>query len=430
MAVTDGELPEFILAVLDALRFTGASSDRLRNLAPDEWPLLLDWCDNRQLTFLLHFRCAQALPHSVQRRIVECRDRYAQRFARLEQEVFDIADSLERQGVEFVLLKGITHAPGLTPDPILRAQGDIDLWSIGEGARRAREILVRQGYQSVSIRHSAGSARHLPPISRPNNWKWRGDLFDPEMPVSIELHHTLWSEKADCIPIPGQHGFWSRRVRRSFNGRTASVLCPQDLLAFATLHVLLHLLHGDLPMQRAWEIAHFLHEHADDAAFWKSWQQLHDPALKKVQLVVFQLVRTWFGCNLNDCLHQESAILPSEIRAWLDHFALSPLKRLRRPNKDELWLHLSLVPSLRGRLRVLSRRLIPTVFTRDRPIFRSRLKHHARAFVPKLLAGLRWYDLTRREAPLLRHAASDPRSSAIPMPHARSGESDRAATVA
>jgi hypothetical protein len=36
---------------------------------------------------------------------------------------------------------------------------------------------------------------------------------------------------------------------------------------FAALHLLLHLLHGDLPLQRAWEIARFLGTHACDEDF-------------------------------------------------------------------------------------------------------------------------------------------------------------------
>jgi hypothetical protein len=289
----------------------------------------------------------------------------------------------------------MTHAPALTPNPLLRAQGDIDLWFAGDAVRDACAALAGLGYEPRRC-HRGGDRRHLTPMARPSAWKWRGDMFDPEMPIHVEPHYRLWSDHAEYISIPGQTDFWNRRAARDISGRRVSVLCPADLLGFAALHFLLHLLHGDLPLQRAWEIAHFLHEHAPDEEFWSRWRQLHSPALRRLETLAFAIAQIWFRCDVSDRVRRETHALPDDVRLWLDHFALSPLKQGSDPNKDELWLHLALIPTMLGRARVLLRRLFPFAIARKGGVSGSRLAHHGRTLTPTVLGGLHWLRLKRQ----------------------------------
>jgi hypothetical protein len=244
---------------------------------------------------------------------------------------------------------------------------------------------------------------------RPNGWKWRGDMFDPEMPVRVELHYELWSEQSERIAVPGTDHFWERSILRSFDGHALRSLCDEDLLGFAGLHLLAHLLHGDLPLQRAWEIANFLHKHAGDGAFWAGWRRDHPPELRTLELIVFQLVRAWFGCTLTQLIQNESETLPGGVQAWLNTFPFSPLMGQFQSNKDELWLHLALASPANG-ARILFRRLFPLQipsFTdqfddrsclravcrafRQRNLIASRAAHHLRAFLPTVAQGTRWF---------------------------------------
>ncbi len=111
-------------------------------------------------------------------------------------------------------------------------------------------------------------------MARRSHWKWRGDRFDPEMPIAVELHYELWSAEAEYITLPGIDSFWDRKQSRVFDGRGIDVLRDEDLLGFAALHLLLHVIHGELPLQRAWEIANFLHRSAHDLRFWQSWEAI------------------------------------------------------------------------------------------------------------------------------------------------------------
>ncbi len=389
-------MPNPVLAVVEALRFNGGSPERLRAIREEEWPAVLTWCDDRQVTLLLHALAGPALPAAVQERMSGNRDRYAARFARLQNECAEIVAALDRRAIEFVVLKGITHAPALTPDPLLRAQGDIDLWFAGDTARQACGVLAALGYAPRRSSRFGANPRHLPPMARPSAWKWRGDMFDPEMPIHVEAHHQLWSERAEFISIPGQTDFWNRRTTRALSGQMVSVLSPPDLLGFAALHFLLHLLHGDLPLQRAWEIAHFLHENASAGEFWNRWRQLHSPALRRLEALAFAVAQIWFRCDMHETARRETFALSDDVRLWVDHFALSPLRQRSDPNKDELWLHLALITGITGRIRVLLRRLFPFALARKGGLTRSRLAHHGRTLTPTVLGGLHWLRLKRQ----------------------------------
>ena len=137
-ALASEKPPNHIVAVLGALQFSAPSTYRLDQLVENEWLQLLDWCDTRQLTLLLSHCCGASLPGHVRANILEKSKRYAIRFERLKSNLFEIACALHAAQLDFVLLKGLSHAPVMTPNALLRAQGDIDLWLGRLSTRRKR----------------------------------------------------------------------------------------------------------------------------------------------------------------------------------------------------------------------------------------------------------------------------------------------------
>jgi hypothetical protein len=399
--------PRHIVAALELLQFQAPSADRLALLTDAERLRFLEWCDVRQLTLLLAQVSRSPLPAWVTEQTMRKTARYQRRFNRLKQELFDIVEAFNAANLEFVMLKGLSHAPAFTPDARLRAQGDIDLWLIGSSVYKGQEVLKTLGY--VALLKS--KSRHLSPMARPSAWQWRGDIFDPEMPVSVELHYGLWSEEAEYVHIPQLHQFWDLKQARNFDGHNINVLCDADLLGFAALHLLLHVLHGDLPLQRAWEIARFLDTHVDNDAFWTSWRTLHSAALRQLETSMFYLVINWFGCRSRKELQADVEALPVKVRSWLNEFSLAPLAREWAPNKSETWLHLALIPRRKDKARVLFRRLLPTSMpsfadratsqprllarllmrVRQLRFLVTRLNHHFVTFLPTLFDALRWF---------------------------------------
>ncbi|MGE5645914.1 MAG: MFS transporter [Acidobacteriota bacterium] len=383
MALKEARIPRHALAVLEALRFDGPWRGRLRSLDDAEFRKVLAFCDPAQLTLTLDYVCGDALPAWVRARIRGNVRDYSRRFERLRSALFEIAAEFERRGIEFVALKGMAHSPDFTPDPLLRVQGDIDLWCRPDSLAGARQALVDLGYRAIGN----SVARHLAPMVRDRDWHWRGDYFASDLPVAVELHYKLWDGDAESIPVPPEREFWNRR--------RASSLSMPDTLAFASLHLLMHLLHGDPRLQRAWEIAHFLDRRALDGEFWETWREWHPEPLRRLEAVVFRLVSAWFGCNLSPHAEEEIERLPRDVKLWLERHAQSPIEALFNPNKHEIWLHFCLAESTRDKCAILLRRVAPAgaAARGARPLSQlaPRFLHHARALVPTILGGFKWW---------------------------------------
>ncbi|MBV9265342.1 MAG: nucleotidyltransferase family protein [Acidobacteriaceae bacterium] len=384
------------------MSFARPTSTQIRSLSTEEWEGLLAFCDKNQLTLLLGYLCNEWLPRSVKSRIRENYHGQEQRLARLELAVLEIAAALKGDSVPFVLLKGLGQSQ-FSPDPVIRCQGDIDLWCLPADLFRGRAALCKLGYYSVAQPNS----RHLAPMIREKQWNWTGNYHQPDLPIPVDLHYKLWDGDTECIPGPDEVDVWRRRSQMSVRGDIIPVLDPLDTLAFAALHLLMHILHGDLRLNRAWELAYFLHNHSLDDNFWGEWQIRFEQSERVCQTIVFALVHQWFACGLPSIVGNEVKTLPSDIHLWLNEFGMSPVEALFRPNKDEIWLHLSLMRRAADRQRLLWRRLIPVHAHLDNigrssgrkggtPVFLCRRSyHHAATLCVFIVRGLKWWRLRR-----------------------------------
>jgi len=348
-------LPRYAAALLEALQYSGENTGLLGALGDTDWKSLLAFCDRAQLTLTFGTVAASFLPGWVSARIAGNMRNNAERHRQWQMATLEIAASLEALDIDFTLLKGPAHSPDFTPDPLLRAHGDIDIWCLPEAVSLAWHALSEMGYRSLV----ESKGRHLPPMARPTDWQWRGDYFATDLPIPVDLHYSLWDRDLERIDGPPEREFWQRRRAIQMQGRVVPALCVADTLAFAALHSLMHMLHGDLRLQRAWEIAHFLNSRVADEAFWADWQALHSANLRILEVTMFALTAKWFQSKLPAAVIEEIEILPHDVRRWLQSQSWSPVESLFTPNKDELWLHLALLHRPRDKANIVLRRMFP-----------------------------------------------------------------------
>jgi hypothetical protein len=383
-------LPPHVSAVLAALHFCEPAADRLIGLDDDGLREALAWCDRQGLTLQLR----RILPEAVAETARKNRLRLAMAEATYRR--------LASLPGEFIALKGIAQCElfGIRPED--RAQYDIDLYFPRDAVEAARDALLAQNYESIAGMEKFPTD-HLPGLFPRTAWRWRGDYFDPEMPLAVELHFQFWNAPLERLDAPGVDEFWTRRVRRTIGGTEIAVLCPQDAVAYAALHLLKHVLHGSTKVFHVFELASFLQRHAADDGFWAEWRRLHAPALRRLQAVAFALAEAWFGCALAPAARDEIAQLPASTHAWFAEFAASPAVQAFRPNKDELWLHLSLLEGWRDKFSVARRRLLPSNLpppsrateSQSRQAvyaswFAARLRHHAISLATIVSSAWRW----------------------------------------
>jgi MFS family permease len=395
-------LPRGPAAALAALHLSEPHPERLACLEDRAARAALDYCDRSQLTLSVH----RAAPAFLAEEMGPRAAKNLRRLKVVEATYRFIQDTLAAPQIPFVALKGITQCAlsGIRPED--RAQYDVDVYLGRESVDTAYQRFLQHGYQGMEGMESFPTD-HLPALVRSDAWQWRGDFFDPELPLAIELHFRFWSPDIERLPAPGAEAFWERRVARPVAGLDLPVLAPPDAIAYAALHLLKHILRGSTRPFHVYELARFLEGHADDDGFWNEWQQLHEPGLRRLQAVAFRFAEAWFGCALGSAAREEIERLPAAANTWFDLYAASPATQQFVPNKDELWLHLALLDSASDRLAVSRRRLFPVTLPPPVAAARSRgslhgrreyaahflrrLRHHAIALFTTLASGVRWW---------------------------------------
>jgi MFS family permease len=390
-----------------ALQFPEVGQAAAGQSPPDTdlfWHEVLDFCDRSSLTLVFGAVAREAVPDWVSARIALNLAENTERLKRARALQDQVNEWLTSAGIQSIFLKGTTQSPHFVVDPRLRAQYDLDLYCPPEDARLAWNLLIEKGYEPAE-KPGSHPTDHLPALFRKTGWEWRGGShFDPEIPLAIEVHLQFWDERTERLRAPGVDEFWTRRI--------GSALDTPDALAYATLHLLRHLLRGSARTCHIYEIAWFLEHHSGEAEFWNRWRELHAPELRRLEAIAFRLAREWFGCALGRMAEEEVSNLPAPAQEWFEAFAFSPLESEFHPNKDELWLHLALLDSARDKLAVVWRRLLPQLpgpvdavcipkgqltlgrrmlkYARTARFLGRRAVFHARAFATLARSGAGW----------------------------------------
>jgi predicted MFS family arabinose efflux permease len=352
-------MPNEVAALLLALQVRNPDLSQLAGLSDEEWRRLLAFCNIAHLTLPLARLASREFPKWVVDQLQTNLSDNALRFERVKETYREAAAALDRAGVEHLVIKGFTQAPDYVGDPHLRFQSDIDVVCPSEQIKSAQQALVAIGYK-FDEKENSPDADHIPALVRLNEWEWKGNPFDPEMPLGIELHFCLWNERVSRIPITEAELFWERRTTRTLNDLSFPCLHQVDHLGHLALHVLRNIFFRDWIAHHVYEVSTFLNARASDDDFWQSWTELHSPSLRSFEAIAFYYAHTWFNCDLHPLIEREIESMPDARLSWLHRFSDSGLEVMFRENKDSVWLQLSLIPSLGDRWAILKKMMIPS----------------------------------------------------------------------
>lgn len=405
-------IPSHVSATLSALKFQGEETEILRSLNDSEWQDLFCRWQVSRLLIPLRQRCGNKLPEWVRSQIDRNLADNAERFERIKIVYARFTDALRDRGAEHLVIKGFAQWPGFVEHPRFRLQSDIDVYCPPESIPPALDALYKLGYEAE---RNSESIDHLQAMVPKAPWTWRGNCYDPEIPVSFEVHFCFWNGQVTRLHPQGLHRFWPRRVERHLDGLSFPALAPVDSLAYSALNILRNALFEHVTVHLVYELALFLDSNAKNEQLWKSWQELHDDSLRLLEVISFRLASHYFGCRLSGEVQTEIDRQPRTVQKWFHEFAESPLDACFRPNKDAVWLHLSLLEYSRDRRAILLKRLLPTRpppvdHVRIQPTLRNgeksgtlrklaryvaylseRTAYHARMLPTTLWRGLRWW---------------------------------------
>ena len=251
-------IPAEVMALFPALHMRAPDTTELIGLSDAQWMSLLSFCDIAHLTLQMAQLPSEGFPQWVIDRLRTNLADNALRFERVKATYREAAAALDQAGVEHIVIKGFTQAPDYVANPQLRAQSDIDIFCPPKSLGAARMALQAIGYGTSQDKASHTFADHDAILTRSRDWRWKGNPFDPEMPLGIELHFCLWNERVSQVRDPGTALFWERRAMRTLDGFSFSCLSPADHLAYLTLHILRNLFLGEWIVHHVHELAVFL----------------------------------------------------------------------------------------------------------------------------------------------------------------------------
>ena len=403
-------------AILKALRFRDRSVAELEAIPEPDWSAVLQATDRAHLTLALAARCAGSLPDSVRARVDRNLTDNQIRYERLVMAQTQITDALALYGIDHVVLKGLAQWPWYTDDPVDRPQYDIDLYVPSESMPDATKAMQALGYNPAGDALDPG-ADHLPVMIRRTGWTWRGNYHDPEMPLSLELHYRFWNRGMMRFCAEDLSQFPERSVVREINGISFRTLHPVDGLTYSAMHLVRHLLNGDMRLRHVYEIAHFLDRSARQESFWTEWRETALTPCRMMEGIAFRLARDWFHCDVHPAAEAAIEELPASVNRWFALFgatpAWAPSGADSNAGKNEIWLHFCLLKSAKDKRDVALRRLFPKRRMRVHldphvppaktgPALRLRRRlfevsfiaeraiHHARVLAPTLHGALRW----------------------------------------
>jgi len=351
-------IPSELSALLAALQLQGAQSHPLSQLTDRQWRELMSFCERSQLILLLTRIDQKHFPIWVTKQLEQNLADNTRRAERIKATYNEAAKALEAANVSHLVVKGFTQIPHYAPSISSRGQSDIDLYFPKEHLLQAKASLESIGYVADSI-VDYRYADHLPTMVRKGDWAWRGNHFDPEMPLSIELHFSLWNSHLCGVQFPEVESFWDRRQMRQHEDFRFSALHPVDQFGYFSLHILRNLMFGSWAVHHVFELANFLHNHTDNGEFWKDWKDIHTPALRSHQAIAFAYAKSWFNCDLPSAIEEETTRLSPEVRHWLDLCTGSSLEGMFHENKDWVFLNTALLSSRTQKNLWLRRTLFP-----------------------------------------------------------------------
>ena len=344
-------IPTFLFR---ALRFQDPDKEALHQITDVEWERILSNWSTARIMMSFRLDVGEDLPNWVRQRIDQNLADIAMRFQKIKSAYATVATELRGVCTDHLVIKGFSLFPGYTDRPDLRPQGDIDLYCPPESIFRAQQVLSTLGYLP-NLNQLKGD--HLSTMMPKGFWRPGPNIFDVDMPICFELHFCFWNEKALRFRVAGLDRFWSRRIKRQIDGLWFPSLHPVDNLGYTALNVLRDLLLGHPSPEQVHGVARFLHTQANDIEFWHSWQELHEPSLRRLEAISFRLAKNWFACKVAEDVQNEMDLLPAAIQDWFRETSESGLYPRFGQMKDGAWLHVLLLESFADKVGALRRAL-------------------------------------------------------------------------
>ena len=121
------------------------------NLQEDiDWDRLIELAQSHQVGAILYAQCRSFLPEQYAPQLVKQHAMSVSRFVRRKEMMRCLEDALNKEGIEYLLVKG-PEVAACYPTPFLRTMGDIDIVVHGCDKEKGHQMLLDMGFYIVKI---------------------------------------------------------------------------------------------------------------------------------------------------------------------------------------------------------------------------------------------------------------------------------------
>jgi hypothetical protein len=325
------------LAKVEICRRLGSADEAdlgLPSLDTLGWRKLLSFLDEHGLTLLFRRKFPNAsLPDWVNQRLEQ---NFAENSKRYDSILFQqrkILRAFAAQNIDATLLKGLAIALQAYPDMRDRVQYDLDFFIRPAQLQQAARVCLDSGYQ-LDKEQTPDHICMVPP----ETYVWRGNFFDPLIPLKIELHGQLWHDRY-YIDLSGLLSEPETIAAQDVRLQPARLLSAVDQFVFLNLHFFRHLFQNQVRLSHLYEMGVFL----KDARIWSDAMDRVGERLsaRGILLLNLHLVLQLFRLPKQTMpVGADESDLPFPVRTWLRNDAVNDLISRFYGNKNHVLLQM------------------------------------------------------------------------------------------
>jgi Uncharacterised nucleotidyltransferase len=313
--------------IVEFLSFSGPGDSiaALGRVSHRDWERALLWLDDTGLAFyflqkLQDTNSADAIPAEILSLLETNFMANQGRVENMSRRFDALNHGLDRAGVAYAVLKGLSLVPRFCPYAPLRHQGDFDYLVDTKSLPAAQRVLVEAGYALKDSPSSQEFVFVTPGAATPSR---SGRQYSADAPHAVELHLDIWDGDLHRLP-PLPNLFTVERVEtHECNGLTFPALAEEDALLLQVVHACQHLFSQWIRMSGLFEVGYFLTRRAGDTDLWNRIEQRVGDNLMVREFVVLvcELAVKLFACPLPRLVCEWGAKIRPAPRIWIEKYA-------------------------------------------------------------------------------------------------------------
>ena len=315
--------------LVEFLSFSGPgdSIPALERVSHRDWERALLWLDDTGLA--LYFLQKRQDTNSADVIATSILSRLEANFAANQSRVEDMSrrfDALNRKlnkaGIGYAVLKGLSLVPQFCPYAPLRHQGDFDYLVDAQSLSAAQRVLVEAGYVPKDSPASQEFIFVMPGAEAPSR---SGRQYSADAPHAVELHLDVWYSDLHGLPSLPNLFTVDRAKTHEWNGFAFPALTDEDAFLLQVVHACQHLFGQWIRMSCFFEIGYFLKRRGHDTALWNQIERRVGESLMVREFVVLvcELAARLFASPLPPLVRAWGATIRPGPRLWIEKYARS-----------------------------------------------------------------------------------------------------------